>query len=83
MGHHEMELDYDGSFAFEDLETKTIRQVDTKSQQREYVERVIQWLKQSRLWMYERQITYQLIKLNDPFEKTLRDFLKVRKTLIR
>jgi uncharacterized protein (DUF58 family) len=83
MGHHEMELDYDGSFTFEDLETKTIRQVDTKSQQREYVERVMQWIKQSRLWMYERQISYQLIKLNDPFEKTLRDFLKVRKTLTR
>ncbi|HKZ38990.1 MAG TPA: DUF58 domain-containing protein [Chryseolinea sp.] len=83
MGHREMELDYDGSITFEDLETKTIRRVDTRSQQKQYVERVMQWLKQSRLWMYERQISYQLIKLNDPFEKTLRDFLKVRKNLIR
>src|SRR3989337_1317985 len=39
MGHREMELDYAGSFIFEDLETKTIRRVDTRSQQKQYVER--------------------------------------------
>lgn len=83
MGEHEMELDYDGSFTFQDLETKTVRKVDTLLQQKEYVARVAEWIKHSRLWMYERQISYQLIRLNDPFENSLRDFLKVRKTLIR
>jgi hypothetical protein len=83
MGEHEMELDYDGSFTFQDLETKTVRKVDTPLQQKEYVARVAEWIKQSRLWMYERQISYQLIRLNDPYENSLREFLKVRKTLIR
>ena len=83
MGEHEMELDYNGSFTFQDLETKTLRKVDTPQQQKEYVARVAEWIKQSRLWMYERQISYTLIRLNDPFENSLRDFLKVRKNLIR
>ncbi len=83
MGQHEMELDYDGSFTFEELETKTIRRVDTNSQRNQYLERLRKWIQQSRLWMYERQISYQLIQLGDPFEKTLRDFLKIRKTLVR
>ena len=83
MGEHEMKFDYDGSFTFQDLETKTVRRVETTFQQKEYVERVDEWIKQSRLWMYERQISYQLIRLSDPFENSLRDFLKVRKLLIR
>jgi uncharacterized protein (DUF58 family) len=82
MGQHELELDYEGSFTFEDLETKAQRKVDTVTHQKKYIERVTQWIKQSRLWMYEKQISYQLIRLDDPFEKTLRDFLKVRKTMI-
>ena len=83
MGQHEMELDYNGAFTFEDLETKTLRKVDTVMQQKEYTDRVAKWIKKSRLWMYERQINYHLIQLSDTFEKTLRDFLKVRKTMIR
>jgi uncharacterized protein (DUF58 family) len=83
MGEHEMELDFDGSFTFQDLESKTVRKVDTRLQQKQYVESVANWIKQSRLWMYERQISYQLIRLSDPFENSLRDFLSVRKTLAR
>ena len=83
MGEHEMKFDYDGSFTFQDLETKTVRRVETTFQQKEYIKRVDEWLEQSRLWMYERQISYQLIRLSDAFENSLRDFLKVRKLLIR
>jgi uncharacterized protein (DUF58 family) len=83
MGEHEMKFDYDGSFTFQDLESKTMRKVETTFQQKEYVERVEDWIKQSRLWMNERQISYQLIRLSDAFENSLRDFLKIRKLLIR
>ena len=83
MGEHEMKFDYDGSFTFQDLETKNVRRVETTFQQKEYVKRMDEWLEQSRLWMYERQISYQLIRLSDAFENSLRDFLKVRKLLIR
>ena len=83
MGEHEMKLDFEGSFTFQDLETKTSRRVDTKFQQKQYVDRVTDWINQSRLWMLEKQISHQLILLNDPFENSLRDFLKVRNLLLR
>ena len=83
VGEHELKLDYNGSFTFQDLETKSVRRVETTIQQKEYVERVEEWINQSRQWMYERQISYQLIRLSDAFENSLRDFLKVRKLLIR
>jgi uncharacterized protein (DUF58 family) len=83
MGDHEMKLDFEGSFTFQDLESKKLRRVETTFQQKEYAERVADWINQSRLWMYEKQISYQLIRLSDAFENSLRDFLKVRKLLMR
>jgi hypothetical protein len=83
MGEHEMKLDFEGSFTFQDLETKTVRKVDTPLQRKQYEGRVQHWIRQSRLWMLERQISYHLILLSDSFENSLREFLKIRKTLIR
>jgi uncharacterized protein (DUF58 family) len=83
MGDHELKLDFEGSFTFQDLETKTIRKVDTRQQRERYVKRVDDWIKRSRVWMLEKQISYRLIALNDPFEKSLRAFLSVRKLMIR
>jgi uncharacterized protein (DUF58 family) len=83
MGEHELELDHEGAFTFEDLETKQKQKVDTTILQKSYVQRVDEWIRQSRLWMYERQISYQLIRISDPFENALRDFLKVRKIMNR
>ncbi len=83
MGKNEMNLAYDGSFTFEDLENKTQVKVDTALQQKQYIERINQWIKKSRMWMLEKHISYQLVTMDYTFEKTLRDFLKVRKTMIR
>jgi uncharacterized protein (DUF58 family) len=83
MGQHEMKLDQEGAFTFEDFETKQKRKVDTMVARRGYVQRVAEWIKNSRLWMYERQINYYLVQINDPIENTLRDFLKVRKIINR
>jgi uncharacterized protein (DUF58 family) len=83
MGDHEMKLDFEGSYTFQDLETKATRKVDTTELQTKYVERVTEWIRQSRLWMYEKQISYHLIRISDPFEKSLRDFLRIRKSMVR
>lgn len=83
MGHHEMELDQEGSFTFEDLETRAQVKVDTVQQQEQYTARIKEWIRRSRMWMLEKHISYQLVSMGDPFEKTLRDFLKVRKSMIR
>lgn len=83
MGKHEMDLDYDGSFTFEDLENRAQLKVDTTIQQGHYVEKLKKWIQKSRMWMLEKQISYHLVLMNDPFEKTLRDFLMIRKTMVR
>lgn len=83
MGEQEIRLDFDGSFVFQDLETSASIRVDTALLRKQYIERVSNWLSKSRLTMYEKQVNYQLILLSDPFEKSLRNFLRVRKSLSR
>ena len=42
-----------------------------------------EWIRQTRMWMLEKQINYYLVQTDAPFEQVLRDFLKVRKSLAR
>lgn len=83
MGKNEMELGFDGAFTFEDLETRTQVKVDAGIQQKQYTEHVNKWIHDSRMWMLEKHINYELVVMDNSFEKTLRDFLKVRKTILR
>lgn len=83
MGKHETQFDFDGSFTFQDLETGVRTKADTRAQQADYKERVQIWLSHSRSWMLEKQINYQLVQLNESVEEVLRNFLTVRKRLVR
>lgn len=83
MGTREAELDFDGSFTFEDLESGARTKADTLVQHKDYAERVQQWLAGSRKWMLEKQINYQLIFINDPVDIVLRNFIHARKNLLR
>lgn len=83
LGQHETSMDFDGSFTFEDLENKVRIKVDSRSQQQAYQARVQQWLKDSRAWMLEKQINYYRVMLNEPVEQVLRDFLTIRKRMVR
>jgi uncharacterized protein (DUF58 family) len=83
MGQHETQLDFEGSFTFEDLETGIKTKVDTRTEQAGYKNRVQEWLEQSRAWMLERQINYRLVQMNEPVEEVLRNFLTIRKRLVR
>lgn len=83
MGRYETQFDFDGSFTFEDLETGVRTKADSRVQQADYKERMQTWLSHSRSWMLEKQINYQLVQLNEPVEEVLRNFLTVRKRLIR
>jgi uncharacterized protein (DUF58 family) len=83
MGQHETQLDFEGSFTFEDLETGIKTKVDTRTEQVGYKNRVQEWLEQSRAWMLERQINYRLVQMNEPVEEVLRNFLTIRKRLVR
>lgn len=83
MGRHETDMDFDGSFTFEDLEEHVRIKVDTRSQQQAYQARMQQWLKEVRAWMLEKHINYYRVTLDQPVEQVLRDFLTVRKRMIR
>lgn len=83
MGTREIELDFDGSFVFQDLETSASLRVDTNLIRKKYIGQITDWMSKCRLWMYEKKVNYQLIRLSDPFENSLRDFLRVRKSIVR
>jgi len=83
MGRRETDFDFGGSYSFEDLETGARTKANTIIQQREYSNRIKNWLQDSRKWMLEKQINYQLIYIDEPVENVLRDFLTARKKLMR
>ncbi len=83
MGRNEMELKQEGVFTFVELETGERKKVDTILQRKEYTERVKDWIKQSRTWMLERQIDYQVVLIQQPIETVLTQFLNNRKRLLR
>ncbi len=83
MGQHETHLDFDGSFTFEDLETGIKTKADTIIEQKAYKSRVQDWLIQSRSWMLEKQINYHLVQMNESVDEVLRNFLTIRKRLVR
>jgi len=83
MGERELNLDFEGTFTFQDLETKAVRKVDASLYQKQYLERVNHWLQDARLWMLEKHISYHLTLLSEAFEVCLRNFLSARKSIIR
>jgi hypothetical protein len=53
------------------------------SEQKAYQQRMQEWLAESRAWMLEKQINYNLVYLDQPVELVLQNFLAVRKRLAR
>jgi len=83
MGNNELELETEGVFTFEDLETGERRKVDTVAQKKAYTRKINDWLQQSRSWMLEKHIDYQLVRMNHTVESVLIGFLNSRKRLFR
>jgi len=83
MGNDELNLETEGVFTFEDLETGERRKVDTIAQQKAYTKKVNDWIQQSRSWMLEKQIDYNLVRMNHTVESVLIHFLNSRKRLFR
>ncbi len=81
MGKNEMELDFKGYTALEDLETgKTIK---FDSQGKKYCkERLEKYLEEVRTELLNKKIFYRLIIMNEPVEVALRDFL-IRRNKLR
>lgn len=83
LGKEEVELNYDKSLTFEDLETGQRLKADTAIQQKNYQAKIRKWLSSTRDWMLQKQVVYRPVPMEEPVAEVLRSFLKVRKAMIR
>jgi uncharacterized protein (DUF58 family) len=78
MGSNEIEGDYAGWSEVEDLETGERKPLGVIAGRDDYKERMQQWLAAVRSRLLDRQIVYQLMRMDQPLDQALRDFLKQR-----
>lgn len=83
MGETERQLDEEGIFTYEDLESGTRVKVDTVLQQKAYRHKISGWLEQCRSGFLEKQIEYHLVPFHQSPEMVLFHFLNSRKRLFR
>jgi uncharacterized protein (DUF58 family) len=82
MGKNELEKDFGGGYVqVEDLETGERISVNPGQGVFEYKERMRRWLSAVRMQLLDRQITYQMLRMDQPLDLALRDFLKQRQQL--
>lgn len=82
MGKNELEFDYDGTVTFEDLETGSRYQVDTKIAKKEYLLALEQMMKKVKNSLLANDIGYHLFKLDDHIGEAIQFFLKKRNKLV-
>jgi len=81
MAENELELDYKGFTTLEDLETHKTIMIDPQQSKQAYKQRLDEHLSALRAQLLEKNIFYRLIKMNDPIDTVLRDFLNQRNKL--
>jgi uncharacterized protein (DUF58 family) len=81
MGRNEMNFDYKGYTALEDLETGNTIKIDATSGKKLYKERLEKYLAEVKHELLNNNIFYELITLDQPLEKALKDFLNKRNKL--
>jgi uncharacterized protein (DUF58 family) len=78
---NELSLDYKGFTTFEDLETGQTVRVDAQSAKELYQQRLNAQLSAIKTALHEKNIFYSLLKMNEPIDTALRDFLNQRNKL--
>src|SRR5688572_18179589 len=63
LGKREIQLAFEGSVAFRDLESGATLKVDTRVEKDKYADRVQMWIKESRLALLERNINYFTVSM--------------------
>ena len=81
MSENEMELEYGDYTVLEDLETHRSVKIDPRQSKQLYKERLHAYLAEVKRQLLEKNIFYRLIKMNDPVDTVLRDFLNQRNKL--
>jgi uncharacterized protein (DUF58 family) len=80
MGRNELEKDFGNYTEVEDLETGE-RVAVKPGMDAEYAERIGTWLAAVRMRLLDKQIAYQLMRMDRPVDQALRDFLKLRQQI--
>ena len=81
LGQREMDLGFEGSFTFKDMEKNTTVKVDTRRESQLYAARIQEWIAQSRMNLLEKAIHYHPVTMSDQIHEVLRYFLTIRKNL--
>lgn len=82
MGETELNLSMVGSFTFEDLESGERLKVDSVEQRKKYQDKMNIWLQSVREQFLEKDIYYYLMRMNDPAEGQIRNFIRIRNSLL-
>lgn len=77
MGRNELEMEYGNYTSLEDLETGETIGIH-KGQQAAYLEKLQQYLAAVRIRMLDQGIGYRLMRMDEPLDEALRDFLNQR-----
>jgi len=78
MGKNELDLDYKGYTALEDLETGKTIKIDANTSKNEYQKNLELHLSRLRMDLLDRQINYRMVSMDQPLDQALRDFLNQR-----
>jgi uncharacterized protein (DUF58 family) len=81
LAENEMELNYGEYTILEDLETHKSIKIDPQQAKESYKRRLHEHLAHIRMQLLEKNIFYRLIKMNEPVDTALRDFLNQRNKL--
>lgn len=83
MGSNELELDYKDYSALEDLETGQTIRIDPSQSNKAYLERMEKHLNEVRTTLLDKNIFYRMIRMDEPVNQALTDFLKQRNSVNR
>ena len=81
MGKNEMEFDYKGYAALEDLETGQKIKINAMQSNDAYKEQIENYLSAARIKLLNKNIFYRLLIMDQPLNQALRDFLNQRTKL--
>jgi uncharacterized protein (DUF58 family) len=75
MGNNELELDFTGYSALEDLETGDVIQLNNQQSKKIYKDKLNSYLAGIRMQLLGRHIQHRILNISEPLDKALRDFL--------
>jgi len=81
MGKNELEFDYKGYAALQDLETGQRVNINTFQNNSDYQQQVANYLSATRIKLLNKNIFYRLLMMDQPLSQALRDFLNQRTKL--